>query len=952
MPFVRTPRGVKNVFSPAKVSETITRAYQFVYGQNTILHRQKIIDHTQDIITILQDKYGADITSEWKQVDITKEVETELRTKANIDVHEAFLTLNPTFDIERTQYKKFNINTNAFDPSWNVYIYREENETEFFIRLKNLKMKGQDTGNVKKRIRKVQINKRRSQWIDFWKEMTGHSIYSIDFEVFEKNIRKYNDTYSMNSEGWWKFWNNVIFESMKDDPRMYHILRVALMRVNRSVLIGQDWLDGSGLNVNDGQDEGQFHFLGDQADYIYKDLWKKHVKRFSFQKGMNTLFTKTYNLDKLAEVLDIKRDMIIDWRGYQYLLKTGSLWSIPEGTKWNITGFSFVANKNAFEPPQWAFMRLAMALAMEEKADEREKSCISFYNLFSRLAIVPTATMLREAGKADPNFLEDQAALVSDNYEAIWGEAINQTTVGTKWTGTVSLDWREVRAKGSKIGGGVRQSLGVKSFLETINAALIAQNRDEDDKPVTAILPIWHLDSASFVDNKNNNLNRLQLTLLLSDLFIQRAKNAEDWTFFDPNVFPEVLKGDEESYLLAEKLIAERKKANPKSYKVKKANKVLNKIINTMKDGYPYLVFEDNNKAFNLFADYLPCTHGVDGVGSFPTRHNEEDHMKWTKWPSMAVNIDVCLDKDGKPVINRLKVMVSIALKMLDNAISASSVDKNTADFRPVCLGAIGFHEAITRAVENSVYDGNVEEQWMEALSEAWGSTVIQADLDLAKERGASKIFNEFKDFYDPISGVEKLRKSHKGSLGINISDKQKSSWNTIVNLASKIGHRFTARTVWAPFKDSAAIAGVSPGGIGSIMPAEKIYDEFGVARWIPTPLLLNAVRKRQQDLKSLRQILRFPNNPNRWDKDILRISRPDETTWRSILRQASLVRPWIDQGVTLTLPSGIDRNRLYNLVEQAWWSGVSSIRFEKIQDSISEDNSSIQEVLKDEWED
>lgn len=952
MPFVRTPRGVKNVFSPAKVSETVTRSYQFVYGQNTILHRQKIIDHTQNIITVLQDKYGAEITSEWKQVDITKETENELKNNSNIDVHEAFLTLNPNFDTEKTSYKKSGVNQSLFDPSWNVYIYREENDAEFFIRLKELKMKGKDTGNIKKRIRKVQINKRRSQWITFWQDMSKHSIYFFDFEVFIKNIRKYDDTYSMNSEGWWKFWQNIIFESMKDDPRMYNMLRVSLMRMNRSNLIGQDWLDGSGLNVSDGMDSGKFHFLEDEAPLIYKDLWKKHVRRFSFQKGMNTLFTRSYDLDKLAESLDLRRDMIIDWRGYQYLLKTGSLWEIPDGIKWNYQKSSFISKNNAVEPPQWAFMRLAMALAMEEKAEDREKSCISFYNLFSRLAIVPTASMLREAGKANPNFLEDQAARVSDNYESIWGEAINQTTVGTKWTGTVSLDWREVRAKGSKIGGGIRQSLGVKSFLETINAALIAQNREEDDKPVTAILPIWHLDSSSFVEGNNQNLNRLQLTLLLSDLFIERAKNGQDWTFFDPNIFPEVLKGDVESYLLAEKLINERKKLNPKSYKIKKANKVLNKIINSMKNGYPYLVFEDNNRCFDLFSDYLPSTHGLDGVGSFPTRQNDEEQMKWTKWPSMSVNIDVCLDKDGKPVINRLKVMVGIALRMLDNAISASSVTKNTADFRPICLGAIGFHEAITRAVENSIYEGNIEEQWMEALSEAWGSTVIQADLDLAKERGASKIFNEYKDFYDPISGLEKLRKNRNGSLGIEISDQQKKSWNTIISQASKTGHRFTARTVWAPFKDSAAIAGVSPGGIGSIMPAEKIYDEFGIPRWIPTPLLLQAIKKRPEDLKTLRQVLRFPNNPNRWDKEILKISRPDEITWRSILRQAALIRPWIDQGVTLTLPSGIDKNRLYNLIEQAWWSGVSSIRFEKIQDSIKEEDNEIQDLLKDEWED
>ena len=120
MPFVRTPRGVKNIFSPAKVSETITKSYQFVYGQNTMLHRQKIIDHTQNIMTALQEKYGAEIDSEWKQVDITKETENELRNNSNIDAHEAFLTINPNFDVERSQYKKATVHKNTIDPAWNV----------------------------------------------------------------------------------------------------------------------------------------------------------------------------------------------------------------------------------------------------------------------------------------------------------------------------------------------------------------------------------------------------------------------------------------------------------------------------------------------------------------------------------------------------------------------------------------------------------------------------------------------------------------------------------------------------------------------------------------------------------------------------------------------------------------------------------------------------------------
>lgn len=65
-------------------------------------------------------------------------------------------------------------------------------------------------------------------------------------------------------------------------------------------------------------------------------------------------------------------------------------------------------------------------------------------------------------------------------------------------------------------------------------------------------------------------------------------------------------------------------------------------------------------------------------------------------------------------------------------------------------------------------------------------------------------------------------------------------------------------------------------------------------------------------------------------------------------MKQGALVRPWLDQGIALTLPTGIEKGQLNTLIEQAWWSGISSVRFETIQNIIDNYEQDIDNFIKD----
>ena len=167
MPFVRSSRGAKTQFNAVNISSTLSKAYAYVYGKNLVLHRSKIHEHTQNIIKDLEDKYGASYDSEWKRIYIRTAIIRELTSNANRDIQEAYLELNPHENTERGRYQKHIFNEDSLDPVWNIFIYENESDLDIHLRNKSLSEIGNSIDNKtqkpkKKRVKKIQISKRRS----------------------------------------------------------------------------------------------------------------------------------------------------------------------------------------------------------------------------------------------------------------------------------------------------------------------------------------------------------------------------------------------------------------------------------------------------------------------------------------------------------------------------------------------------------------------------------------------------------------------------------------------------------------------------------------------------------------------------------------------------------------------------------------------------------------------
>lgn len=931
MAFVRSPRGAKSRFSVARVSHSISQVYLSAMGPQTSQWRKQIQSHAQAVALTLRGRLGDELGVEWSRAAISTAIENELRKNAPTEVHERFLELQKQERRAKTakevaeQWGRFEAmeeaNPDRVDPAWTVHLHevRAARNAKAQLDPSPLESLGEPARQgAKKPASPEPVEReptRRSHWLEFWRNQARLAQNPMDFEILERQILKLPPNIRhLDPQAWWAFWQQQIDLAIQKDPRLVGLLRVALDRRERALVGGQHWLAGTGL---DDMDTPLRIPVGKGGEGVYRRLWSEHIHHVSkSEDGLRTLL-EPFDMAALAEAMDPSRDALVDWRGRQWLALAEGAWAL-ESRPSKVLGARH--GPGARELPQWAWMRVAMAMSVNEKNPTTR--AVALYDAISSLAVIPSETMLREAGKAQPRFLEDEAGVVGDQFEAVH-DAIHRAAIKTKWTGTVAMDWRQVRAQGAPIAGR-RLSQGPIGFMKPIHMSLAAQGRQGEDRPVTVTLPLWHRDIEDFLGEMADGLTRLQAVISIPDLFFERLQAGENWTLLDPAAFPDISQGVD-GYLESESQWLQA--PNPGSGKVIAAEKLWRRLLKSMSKGLPFVTFEGSNKAFSPFPQSAPPVGGIDGVGALPVPREEDP--AFISWPAAAVDLSKTLDSEGNPDPEKMKRVARLAMRMLDNAITLSTQDDPgdiTVKYRPVCLGAVGFFEAISRGSASAQNDPELTTAWVSALAEGWASVVLSADQQLRRERGAAAAWKENPDArpFDPLGALDRLATARGGARGH--TPQPRLEWNPG---QLRQGHRCSVRTVWAPYLGASRIAGVTPGGMGTLRPVEPVIDEMGQHRWCPTPLLMELLRQKPEDLETLREVMKNPTKPKKWPEFLTALTLPSAQGWERRLLHAAHIRPWIDQGVSLTLPEGLSPEILGTLVKRAWWLGLSNVRFE-----------------------
>lgn len=245
---------------------------------------------------------------------------------------------------------------------------------------------------------------------------------------------------------------------------------------------------------------------------------REHFKRYITEGDayrLNAELKNLFDLDALANAMDLSRDLQFSYMGIQNLYDR--YFNHHEGRR--------------LETPQIFWMRVAMGLALNEQ--DKTSWAITFYNLLSTFRYTPATPTLFNSGMKHSQLSSCYLSTVQDDLVNIY-KVISDNAMLSKWAGGIGNDWTAIRATGALIKGTNGKSQGVIPFIKVTNDTAVAVNQGGKRKGAVCVyLEIWHLDYEDFLELRKNTgderrrAHDVNTASWIPDLFFKRLQQKE-----------------------------------------------------------------------------------------------------------------------------------------------------------------------------------------------------------------------------------------------------------------------------------------------------------------------------------------------------------------------------------------------------------------------------------------
>jgi len=628
----------------------------------------------------------------------------------------------------------------------------------------------------------------------------------------------------------------------------------------------------------------------------------------------------SFNLDKLSDALDLKRDLTFSYLGLQTLYDR----------------YFIHEDGRRLETPQIFWMRVAMGLALQEGAQKEERA-IEFYNVFSKFLYLSGTPTLFNSGTTHSQLSSCYLSTVMDDLHHIFRVISNDAQL-SKWAGGLGNDWTNVRATGAMIRGTNGRSQGVIPFLKVANDTAVAVNQGGKRKgAMCAYLETWHLDIEDFLELRKNTGDERRRTHDMNtanwipDLFMKRVIENGKWTLFSPNEVPDLhdLYGQafERKYVAYEQMAAEGKL---RQYKQIEAVQLWRKMLGMLYEtGHPWITFKDPSNIRSP-QDHVGVVHSSNLCTEILLNTSAEETAVCNLG---SINLAAHIH-DGVLDQKKLAQTVRTAIRMLDNVIDINfypieEAKRANMKHRPVGLGVMGFQDALYML--NISYASHAAVEFADRSTEWISYYAILASSELAKERGCYASYKGSK--WDrgllPIDTIALLAKE-RGPEWVQMDTHTSLDWTPVRESIRKYGMRNSNTMAIAPTATIANISGVTQ----SIEPMYKhlfvksnLSGEFTVLN----PYLVNKLKEHGlwnhemlDDLKyfdgALSEIETVPDAI----KELYLTAFDIDPIW--LIECAARRQKWIDMGQSLNLymaePSG---KKLHDMYITAWQRGLKT---------------------------
>ncbi|MCC7543315.1 ribonucleoside-diphosphate reductase subunit alpha [bacterium] len=667
------------------------------------------------------------------------------------------------------------------------------------------------------------------------------------------------------------------------------------------------------------------HVLGESdADKIpaaYRKMFVKNMKR-AVKENRLQKEVLDFDLETLAEYMDLERDLLFDFMGLQVLYDRYFL---------RAAGSEDII----LETPQAFWMRVAIGMSLNEGRDKNEWAK-KFYDVMSTHRYVPSTPTLFHSGTTYPQLSSCYLNTVQDDLNDIF-KTFSDNAQLSKYSGGIGTDWTNIRATGALIKTTNVSSQGVIPFLKISNDVTVAINRSGKRRGATcAYLETWHLDIEEFLELRKNTGDERRRTHdmdtanWIPDLFMKRVHEGGMWTLFSPDEVPDLHhiygKKFEEAYEQYERMADEGK---VEVFKRIPATDLWRKMLTMLfETGHPWITFKDPSNVRSP-QDHVGVVHNSNLCTEI-TLNNSSDETAVCNLGSVNLGLHIkgeVLDHD------KIKETVTLAMRMLDNVVDLNfyptkETKNSNMKHRPVGLGIMGFQDALYRFDIDFASEAAVE--FADISMELVSYYAISASSDLAAERGAYESFKGSK--WDrgifPVDTLDLLEEER--GQEIDVSRVGRLNWAPIKEKVKKQGMRNSNTMAIAPTATISNIVGCYP----CIEPIFKnLYVKANMSGdfTVINPYLVEDLKALDlwndemiKKLKfydgSVQQISEIPVNLRDKYKEVFEI--PVE--W--LIRTAAYRGKWIDQSQSLNIflrgTSGKMLNDAYTL---AWKMGLKT---------------------------
>lgn len=443
---------------------------------------------------------------------------------------------------------------------------------------------------------------------------------------------------------------------------------------------------------------------------------------------------------------------------------------------------------NCTEGPADMFRRVASSIAVAELQYGKTQADVDalsdkFYNMITELYFMPNSPTLMNAGRELGQLSACFVLPVEDSLEGIF-ETVKNTALIHKSGGGTGFSFSRLRPKNDVVRSTMGVSSGPVSFMEVFNAATEAVKQGGTRRGANmGILRVDHPDIIDFIHCKSDNskLNNFNISVAITDKFMEALKNGEDYDLYHPNT--------------------------KKSVGRISAKQVFDLIVDgAWRNGEPGIVFIDKMNVDNP-TPQVGDIESTNPCGEVPLLAYEACNLG-------SINLGLMLKKTQNGVDvdwDKLAEITKLSIHFLDNVITVNNYPlPKIADMvqnnRKIGLGVMGWADMLMEMgiSYNSKEGTDLAYKVMEFID--YHSKV--ASIELAKIRGS------FKNFVGSVyeKGNFLTNKYTGKSAGPSVKLFSDEDWKNLDAQIKEFGIRNATTTCIAPTGTISMIASASGG--------------------------------------------------------------------------------------------------------------------------------------------